>query len=61
MIDSPVQLEGVGAVSMRCVPLKVLGQVDDHDGLKRTFLHQCGVFLPEKQAGTLLPHAMMLK
>ena len=36
---SPVELEGVGAVAMRRVLLQVLGKVDDHNGIKRAFLH----------------------
>lgn len=33
-----MQLEGVGAVSVRRLLLQVLWQVDDHDGVERTFL-----------------------
>ena len=34
-----VQFEGVGAVAVSGVALKVLGKVDDLDGLERTLLH----------------------
>ena len=34
----PVQFEGVGPISVGCLPLKVLRQVDDHDGIERAFL-----------------------
>jgi hypothetical protein len=33
-----MQLEAVWPISVRGVALQVLGEVDDHDGLKRAFL-----------------------
>ena len=38
-VPPPVQLERVGAISMRALLLQVLWQVDDHDGIERAFLH----------------------
>mmetsp|Transcript_42128 Transcript_42128/g.70307 ORF Transcript_42128/g.70307 Transcript_42128/m.70307 type:complete len:203 (+) Transcript_42128:2289-2897(+) len=35
----PVKLERVGSVAMRRLFFKILGQVDDHNGFERTFLH----------------------
>jgi hypothetical protein len=35
---SPVQLEAVGPISVCGVALQVLGQINDHDGLKGAFL-----------------------
>jgi hypothetical protein len=35
---SPMQLEGVCAIAVCGVTIQVLGQVDDHDGLKGAFL-----------------------
>ena len=36
---APVKLEGVWSISVRGLPLQVLWQVDDHDSIKRAFLH----------------------
>jgi len=38
-LRTPVELEGVGPISVGCAALQVLGQVDDHDGIERAFLH----------------------
>jgi hypothetical protein len=48
---SPVQLEGVGAVAVGGVAVQVLGQVDDHDGLKGAFLRAAGGHRAERREG----------
>lgn len=55
MKNSPVQLEGVGAVTVRRLLLQVLGQVDDHDGLKGALLQQGN----ERQAGSSVGSLMI--
>ena len=35
----PVQLEGVRSVTMSCIFIQVLGQIDNLNGLKWAFLH----------------------
>jgi hypothetical protein len=36
--DRPVELEGVGTIAVSGLLLKVLGKVDDHDGIEWAFL-----------------------
>ena len=36
-----MQLEGVGTISVCCFLLQILGQIDDHNGIERTFLQAC--------------------
>lgn len=50
---SPVQLEGVWAISVGGLPLQILWQIDDHDGVKGAFLHR-------QQASVMIDCAMHL-
>ena len=59
-----MQLERVGAVSVGCLPLQILGQVDDHDGVEWAFLQACTIFqhphLGAEALGSAAPERLRL-